>query len=153
MRVLIVVVVVVATSVVIAGWAFRYDLLTFKAYTDKDRYLPGETIDVTVKFTNSGFGRVTLNFATGGKASFGVYLENGSFVGEIPITVTMAFTRASLGPGESATYGLHWNQAIGPDHTQVPCPGVYYILAHSASLEFHAAAATAVFTISADSPS
>ena len=150
-RVYLVIALVLIASGVTAGWVLRYDLLAFRAYSDKDRYLPGESIEVAAKFTNCGFAPVSLTFGTSAKAHFTVYSVNGSYVCEIPVKALMMITHVNLGPGKSVAFEAHWNQTFYSydyHQDQVPYPCDYYIVAGTLSHEFHATVRTAVFTIS-----
>jgi hypothetical protein len=150
---------IVSTSAVTAGWAYvRHDRgLDFVAYTDKNDYSSGESIRVWVEFTNYGFDSVNLTFGTSAMAHFSVYTSEDAGVCSIPVIAMMVITEATIRPGESVKFGATWDQLVydanHPLGEQVPYPGAYYILAGTASYEFHATALTATFTISGSSVS
>ena len=149
LAVIMIAVVVIFASGAIAGFVFRYDLIAFKAYTDKYRYLPGELVNVTAKYTNHGLFSVSLTFRTSAMAILAVYSDNGSFVCGIPGESLKVITHVSLGPGESIAFGAHWNQTV-EEQIQAPYPSDYFVMASTLSSEFHAMATTASFTISGD---
>jgi hypothetical protein len=152
-----VVALIISASVVIAGGVLTLDNrgLVFTVYTDREEYSPGERVNVTARFANYGLATAHLTFGTSGKAHFEVYASDDSYVCSIPIMVLMMITKVTIGPGESVRFGASWDQLVfddnNPSGSQVPHPGVYYILAGTLSSEYHATASTEMFTIS-DSP-
>jgi hypothetical protein len=152
LRICFVIAVVIIATVATAGWMLRYELITFRAFTDKDSYKPGESIKVVARFTNCGLFPVSLTFATSLRANSTVYSADGSYICGIRQYALMYFTRSNLGPGESATSWAYWDQtyySYDYHEDQVPCPCDYYIEAGTLCREFHATAMTALFTISA----
>lgn len=150
-RIYVVVAALLIASVATAEWFLRYDMLSFDAYTDKDHYLPGETMRVSAKFTNNGLFPVSLTFGTSTKAAFSVYSTNGSLICGIPMISMMVITHASIGPGKSIVFSTQWNQSYYSDSyqlTQLSYPNDFRIVAWTLCKEFNSTATTALFNVS-----
>lgn len=95
--------------------------------TDKDVYLVGEQIRITVLITNQGQEVTTLHFSTTCQAAFSA--EDSSRVWydlRRHLVCGQMLTELTLQPGESASYSFTWNQ-VDDNKNQVPAPHQYVI--------------------------
>jgi hypothetical protein len=143
-----VVAVVVTASVVAGGYVLmRHERgLVISAYTDKETYSPGENVSVWVEFTNYGFDSVHMVFGTSAMAFFGVHSIDGTPVCGIPTISFQAITHKSIGPGETLSYGVRWDQR--DEVGLVPHPAIYYIVAYAGTSEYGDVVQTDPFLIS-----
>lgn len=105
------------------------DVVT-EVFTEKDRYSPGEPINVTVVVTNLGEESVTYDYRSSCHARYVVESEDGARVFEYIATDLPVIQRTTLEPGESETYVFDgynaWDQVDDRGYP-VEVPGSYII--------------------------
>ena len=109
------------------------DGMKLSIWTDKTAYVIGEAIKITAQFENLSAGTITYTLGSIGEPVLAIYLNSSVYGGRIlyepgitAITISPLVTTAKLGPGQSLTRTVVWNQKI--NNLQAP-DGHYQISA------------------------